>query len=38
MVVVLKGGSAFSLEGAQLRGTYMNPAQDANAVVTIADP
>jgi prepilin-type N-terminal cleavage/methylation domain-containing protein len=38
MVVVLKGGSAFSLKGAQLRGTYMNPAQDANAVVTIADP
>ena len=28
MVVVLKGGSAFSLKGNQLKGDYMNPAQD----------
>lgn len=38
MVAVLKGGSAFSLKGPQLVGTYLNPAQDALAVVKIVDP
>ena len=38
MVCVLKGGSAFSLKGKQLRGSYMNPAQDADAVIDVASP
>ena len=38
MVAVLKGGSAFSLKGNQLRGTYMNPAQDDQAVIDVINP
>ncbi len=38
LVVVLKGGSAFSLKGAQLRGSYMNPAQDEDAEIEVAEP
>ncbi len=38
MVVVLKGGSAFSLKGAQLKGSYMNPAQDTEAEIEVAEP
>ena len=38
MVAVLKGGSAFSLKGRQLRGTFMNPAQDADATLTVVGP
>jgi len=38
MVAVLKGGSAFSLKAKQLRGTFMNPAQDANATLTVVGP
>ncbi len=38
IVAVLKGGSAFSLKGKQLTGAFMNPAQDAEAVVEIVDP
>lgn len=35
MVVVLKGGSAFSLRGTQLIGGNMNPAQDEDADVDV---
>ncbi len=38
MVVVLKGGSAFSLKGKQLTGSYMNPAQDTEAVLSVVGP
>ena len=38
MVAVLKGGSAFSLKGKQLRGSFMNPAQDAEAEIDVAAP
>jgi len=38
MVAVLKGGSAFSLKGQQLKGDYMNPAQDGDAVITVVEP
>ena len=38
MVVVLKGGSAFSLRGTQLVGGNMNTAQDEDADVDIVGP
>ena len=38
MVVVLKGGSAFSLKGNQLTATYMNPAQDEDATLEVVGP
>lgn len=38
MVVVLKGGSAFSLRGTQLVGGNMNPAQDDEADVDVKGP
>jgi prepilin-type N-terminal cleavage/methylation domain-containing protein len=38
MVVVLKGGSAFSLRGNQLVGGNMNPAQDETADVDVVNP
>jgi prepilin-type N-terminal cleavage/methylation domain-containing protein len=38
MVVVLKGGSAFSLRSQQVRGSYMNPAQDAAAIIDVVGP
>lgn len=38
MVAVLKGGSAFSLKAKQLKGTYMNPAQDTEAVIEVITP
>ena len=38
MVVVLKGGSAFSLRGTQLVGGNMNPAQDDEANVDVVGP
>ena len=38
MVVVLKGGSAFSLKEKQLKGSYLNPAQDSAAVITVVKP
>lgn len=38
MVVVLKGGSSFSLRGTQLVGGNMNPAQDDEANVDIVGP
>ena len=38
LVVVLKGGSAFSLKGKQLTATYMNPAQDENATLEVVGP
>ncbi len=38
MVVVLKGGSAFSLKGKQLTGEYMNPAQDTEASINVVGP
>lgn len=38
MVVVLKGGSAFSLRGNQLSGGNMNPAQDEDADVDVVGP
>ena len=38
MVAVLKGGSAFSLKGNQLRGTFLNPAQDKDADIDVVDP
>ncbi|HPC20113.1 MAG TPA: prepilin-type N-terminal cleavage/methylation domain-containing protein [Kiritimatiellia bacterium] len=39
MVVVLKGASSFALKGAeQLKGTFMNPAQDKNAKLTVVGP
>ena len=38
MVAVLKGGSAFSLKAKQLKGTYMNPAQDSQASITVVKP
>ena len=37
LVVVLKGGSAFSLRAKQLRGDYMNPAQDTTDL-SVAPP
>ena len=37
MVVVLKGGSAFSLKGKQLTGEYMNPSK-SNTGLTVATP
>ncbi|MGD9611370.1 MAG: type II secretion system protein [Kiritimatiellia bacterium] len=38
MVVVLKGGSSFSLRGNQLIGGNMNPAQDEEADVDVVGP
>jgi len=38
MVVVLKGGSSFSLKGKQLNGKFMNPAQDENASLSVVGP
>ena len=38
MVVVLKGGSAFSLKGKQLTSSYMNPAQDDTISWAIQEP
>jgi prepilin-type N-terminal cleavage/methylation domain-containing protein len=38
MVAVLKGGSAFSLKGTQLKGTFMNPAQDGAATLVVVGP
>jgi prepilin-type N-terminal cleavage/methylation domain-containing protein len=38
MVVVLKGGSAFSLKGKQLNSSYMNPAQDSTKAWPIQEP
>ena len=38
MVAVLKGGSSFALKEKQLKGTYLNPAQDSSAVITVVKP
>ena len=38
MVVVLKGGSSFALKEKQLKGSYMNPAQDTVADIDVAKP
>ena len=38
LVVVLKGGSSFSLKGKQLTGEFMNPAQDQNADLDVVGP
>ena len=38
MVVVLKGGSAFSIKTKQLTGEYMNPAQDRAATLQVVGP